>query len=126
MMPSTCRSSIILTAAFSIGWTGSVNVAMRCYVLFSSNRNNASAKTGTDSFREYPKLYSRAINLFLAKPGAGAEAVAYLATSPAVAQASGAYFNKTTQTPLPAMVHDKDRVAEIWDYTAAEIEQASA
>lgn len=48
----------------------------------------------TDSFREYPWIIAKSINLFLPKPRKGAEPVIHLATSPEVKDVTGQYFYK--------------------------------
>jgi hypothetical protein len=49
----------------------------------------------TDSFRDYPVLVTKIINLFLEKPHKGGERIAHLAVSNEVQELSGKYFYKT-------------------------------
>jgi NAD(P)-dependent dehydrogenase (short-subunit alcohol dehydrogenase family) len=51
----------------------------------------------TDSFRDYPGLLTKLLNLFLENPRKGGERIAYLAVSDAVKDVSGKYFYKTEE-----------------------------
>jgi len=51
----------------------------------------------TDSFRDYPRLLTKILNLFLEKPQKGGERIAYLAISDEVIDVSGKYFYKTEE-----------------------------
>ncbi|MCB0282637.1 MAG: SDR family oxidoreductase [Calditrichaeota bacterium] len=71
----------------------------------------------TDSFREYPKLFSSFINLLISKPEVGAEPVVYLATSPDLQNISGKYFNKSKTAPTVSTANDEKIAEKIWQET---------
>lgn len=69
----------------------------------------------TDAFREYPKMISKILNLFLASPEEGAKNVMYLSTSDAVKNITGKYFNKTKISRIEEI--NADLSAKIWKDT---------
>lgn len=54
----------------------------------------------TDTFRDYPALLTKVLNLFLEKPHKGGERIAYLAISDEVQAVSGKYFYKSEARPI--------------------------
>lgn len=54
----------------------------------------------TDSFRDYPTLLTKTLNLFLEKPQKGGERIVYLALSDEVKDVSGKYFYKTEEREI--------------------------
>jgi len=71
---------------------------------------------GTDVFREYPKWFASAVNLFISKPEDGAKPVVYLATSPEVADMTGAYFDKTERDSAMGGVAEAKLGTQVWEY----------
>ncbi len=70
---------------------------------------------GTDAFREYPKIFSKMLNLFLSKPEEGANNVVYLSTSNEFDKITGKYFNKTTEN-LVKIIND-ELSEKVWNET---------
>ena len=71
---------------------------------------------GTDVFREYPRWFSRMVNLFISKPEDGAAPVVYLATSPEVENETGRYYNKMDATPISGVASDDGLGDRVWSY----------
>lgn len=70
---------------------------------------------GTDVFREYPKWFASAVNIFVSKPEDGAKPVVYLATSPDVANVTGEYFNKSELKPITGVAEDAGSWERAWE-----------
>lgn len=72
---------------------------------------------GTDVFREFPRWVGKLLNLFIPKPDVGAKPSIYLATSEAVAEISGKYFNKTIQKEVIPSAQSADLREQVWRYS---------
>jgi len=72
---------------------------------------------GTDVFREYPKWFSKMLNLFITKPEDGAKPSIFLATSKDVENITGQYFNKTKQAKPIELLNDEELSEQIWNKT---------
>ena len=68
----------------------------------------------TDAFRDYPKILTRILNLFLEKPQKGGERIAYLAVSDEVKELSGKYFNKTEEQEIEISNLASDETEKLW------------
>lgn len=79
----------------------------------------------TDAFREYPKWFSKFLNLLISKPEVGANPVVYLATSPDVQNISGTYFNKSKATPTTDIANDIKIAKQIWQETESLLNKSS-
>lgn len=79
----------------------------------------------TDAFREYPKWFSRFLNLLISKPEVGANPVVYLATSPDVQNISGEYFNKSKVAPTTDVANDIKVAKQIWQETESILNKSS-
>jgi retinol dehydrogenase-14 len=72
---------------------------------------------GTDVFREYPKWFSRLMNLMISKPAEGAEPSIYLARSEDLNQLTGKYFHKSKQKAIEKWAQDTELSKKIWTRT---------
>ncbi|MCB9070791.1 MAG: SDR family NAD(P)-dependent oxidoreductase [Calditrichae bacterium] len=77
---------------------------------------------GTDVFRDYPKWFSKLLNLFISKPEVGAEPIVYLATSDEVSNITGEYFSKTQLSKTIDIVNDEKVAEQIWKETETILE----
>jgi hypothetical protein len=68
----------------------------------------------TDSFRDYPRLLTKILNLFLEKPQKGGERIAYLAISDEVKGVSGKYFFKTEEQEVDIPNQARDTTEKLW------------
>ena len=68
----------------------------------------------TDAFRDYPKILTRILNLFLEKSQKGGERIAYLAVSDEVKELSGKYFNKTEEQEIEISNLASDTTEKLW------------
>ena len=68
----------------------------------------------TDSFRDYPKFFMKALNLLLEKPQKGGERIAYLAISDEVKGISGKYFYKTEEREIDIPDQSSDTTNKLW------------
>ena len=68
----------------------------------------------TDSFRDYPRLLTKILNLFLEKPHKGGERIAYLAISDEVKGVSGKYFFKTEEQEVDIPNQARDTTEKLW------------
>jgi len=68
----------------------------------------------TDSFRDYPRLLTKILNLFLEKPQKGGERIAYLAISEEVKGVSGKYFFKTEEQEIDIPDQTRDTTEKLW------------
>jgi NAD(P)-dependent dehydrogenase (short-subunit alcohol dehydrogenase family) len=68
----------------------------------------------TDSFRDYPNLVMKLMNLLLEKPQKGGERIAYLATSDQVNGISGKYFYKTEQREIETSAINSSTTEKLW------------
>lgn len=80
---------------------------------------------GTDVFREYPKWFSRVLNLFISTPEQGAKPSVYLATSDEVRGLTGKYFYKTKAKNTAPIANDEELAENIWGKTEELIESMS-
>jgi NAD(P)-dependent dehydrogenase (short-subunit alcohol dehydrogenase family) len=71
----------------------------------------------TDSFRDYPRILTKILNLFLEKPQKGGERIAYLAVSDDVKDASGKYFYKTEEREIEIPNLASDTTEKLWQFT---------
>lgn len=72
---------------------------------------------GTDAFREYPRLITKLLNVFISKPSEGAKPLVYLATSNEVAGVTGEYFYKTNIKKTANIANDDALSRKIYDTT---------
>ena len=68
----------------------------------------------TSSFREYPRIVAKFINLFLEKPEKGGARIAYLATSDEVEGVSGKYFYKTEEREFDITAQELGTTERLW------------
>ena len=68
----------------------------------------------TDSFRDYPRLLTKILNLVLEKPQKGGERIAYLAVSEEVKDVSGKYFYKTEEREIEIPNLASDTTEKLW------------
>lgn len=68
----------------------------------------------TSSFRDYPQLIVNLLNLFLEDPQKGGERIAYLATSPEVADTTGKYFYKTEEREIEISGDVSETTGKLW------------
>ena len=68
----------------------------------------------TSSFRDYPKLIVKLINMFLEDPQKGGERIAYLATSQEVADTTGKYFYKTEEREIEISGDISETTGKLW------------
>ena len=68
----------------------------------------------TDSFRDYPTLLTKTLNLFLEKPQKGGDRIAYLAVSDDVKDISGKYFYKTEEREFEIPNSASDATEKLW------------
>jgi len=68
----------------------------------------------TNSFRDYPGLFVKLLNIFLEDPKKGGERIAYLATSEEVATTSGKYFYKTEEQEIEYPGIGTETANELW------------
>ena len=68
----------------------------------------------TDAFRDYPRLLTKILNLFLERPQKGGERIAYLAVSDEVKDVSGKYFNKTEEHAIELPNLASGTTARLW------------
>jgi NAD(P)-dependent dehydrogenase (short-subunit alcohol dehydrogenase family) len=68
----------------------------------------------TEAFRDYPKLLTKFMNLFLEKPEKGGERIAYLATDDAVTKTTGKYFYKLDEREIEATAEEKEITERLW------------
>jgi NAD(P)-dependent dehydrogenase (short-subunit alcohol dehydrogenase family) len=68
----------------------------------------------TDSFRDYPTLLTKILNLFLERPQKGGERIAYLAVSDEVKDISGKYFYKTEEREFEISDSASDTTEKLW------------
>jgi NAD(P)-dependent dehydrogenase (short-subunit alcohol dehydrogenase family) len=68
----------------------------------------------TDSFRDYPKLLMKLMNLLLEKPQKGGERIAYLASSADVEGITGKYFYKTEQREIETSAINSGTTEKLW------------
>ena len=67
----------------------------------------------TNSFRDYPRIFVKLMNIFLEKPQKGGERIAYLATSSEVKDTSGRYFYKTEEREIDISAANSDTTAKL-------------
>jgi len=72
---------------------------------------------GTDVFREYPKWFSKLLNLFIPNPKIGSLPSIYLATSDEVKGFTGKYFYKTKIKETDPIANDDELADRIWEKT---------
>jgi NAD(P)-dependent dehydrogenase (short-subunit alcohol dehydrogenase family) len=77
----------------------------------------------TDSFRDYPRLLTRTLNLFLEKPNRGGERIAYLAVSDEVKDVSGKYFYKSEEREIDTPNLARDTTGKLWQLAEELTEQ---
>ena len=80
----------------------------------------------TELTREYPKAIAALIKLFLISPERGAECSLYVATSPDLADTTGAYFEKSRPKPASAAARDEEQQERLWTLTEEIIASTSA
>jgi NAD(P)-dependent dehydrogenase (short-subunit alcohol dehydrogenase family) len=68
----------------------------------------------TDSFRDYPTLLTKILNLFLERPQKGGERIAYLAVSDEVKDISGKYFYKTEKREFEISDSASNTTEKLW------------
>ncbi len=68
----------------------------------------------TEAFRDYPKLLTKLMNLFLEKPQKGGERIVYLATDDAVANTTGKYFYKLDEREIEISPEEKEITERLW------------
>jgi NAD(P)-dependent dehydrogenase (short-subunit alcohol dehydrogenase family) len=71
----------------------------------------------TDVFREYPKWFSKLLNLFISTPEKGSRPSVYLATSDEVKGLTGKYFYKTKIKETAHVANDEELAENIWKKT---------
>ena len=71
---------------------------------------------GTDVMRDYPRWIAKSLNLFISKPEEGAAPTIFLATSPEVAETTGQYYSKMTQTPVNEIAANRDTANQVWEF----------
>ena len=79
----------------------------------------------TELTRDYPKAISAIWKLFLWTPERGAQCSLYVATSPEVAGATGAYFEKSREKPASRDAQDVEQQERLWSLTEEIIARAS-
>lgn len=72
---------------------------------------------GTDVFREYPKWFSKLLNLFISTPEKGSYPSVFLATSDEVEGLTGKYFYKTKAKKTDPVANDEELADKIWEKT---------
>jgi NAD(P)-dependent dehydrogenase (short-subunit alcohol dehydrogenase family) len=72
---------------------------------------------GTDVFREYPKWFSRLLNLFIPSPQKGSEPSIFLATSDQVEGLTGQYFYKSKAKETAPIANDEEISEKVWEKT---------
>lgn len=68
----------------------------------------------TSTFRDYPRIFTKLINIFLEDPQKGGERIAYLATSQEVADITGKYFYKTEEREIDTSVYGSETAEKLW------------
>jgi NAD(P)-dependent dehydrogenase (short-subunit alcohol dehydrogenase family) len=68
----------------------------------------------TDSFRDYPRLLTKILNLVLEKPQMGGKRIAYLAVSEEIKDVSGKYFYKTEEREIEIPNLASDTTEKLW------------
>jgi NAD(P)-dependent dehydrogenase (short-subunit alcohol dehydrogenase family) len=71
----------------------------------------------TELTREYPKAIAALFKLFLISPERGAECSLYVATSPDLAETTGAYFEKSRAKPASRDARDEAQQERLWQLT---------
>ncbi len=68
----------------------------------------------TSTFRDYPRIFTKLINIFLEDPQKGGERIAYLATSDEVADTTGKYFYKTEEREIDTSLYGSEPAEKLW------------
>ena len=68
----------------------------------------------TNSFRDYPGLFVKLLNIFLEDPQKGGDRMAYLATSQEVADTTGKYFYKTEEREIETPGIGSETANQLW------------
>ena len=79
----------------------------------------------TELTREYPRAIATLFKLFLISPERGAECSLHVATSPALADTSGSYFEKSRPKRASRDARDEEQQERLWELTEAIIRSAS-
>lgn len=68
----------------------------------------------SDAFREYPKLFAKILNIFIASPEKGAKPLVYLTKSQDLEDTNGVYFYKTEVRKTAEIANDEILTSKIW------------
>jgi NAD(P)-dependent dehydrogenase (short-subunit alcohol dehydrogenase family) len=79
----------------------------------------------TELTRDYPRAIAAIWKLFLISPERGAQCSLYVATSPDLADTTGAYFAKSRAKPASRDARDEEQQERLWALTEAIIASAS-
>ena len=79
----------------------------------------------TELTRDYPQAIAAILKLFLISPERGAQCSLYVATSPDLADTTGAYFAKSRAKPASRDARDEEQQERLWGLTEAIIASAS-
>jgi NAD(P)-dependent dehydrogenase (short-subunit alcohol dehydrogenase family) len=79
----------------------------------------------TELTRDYPPAIAAILKLFLISPERGAQCSLYVATSPDLADTTGAYFAKSRAKPASRDARDEEQQERLWGLTEAIIASAS-
>src|SRR5580704_6030474 len=79
----------------------------------------------TELTRDYPQAIAAIWNLFLISPERGARCSLHVATSPDLADTTGAYFAKSRAKPASRDARDEEQQERLWGLTEAIIASAS-
>jgi hypothetical protein len=71
----------------------------------------------TELTRDYPKAIQAVIKLFMLTPEQGAACSIYVATSPAIGETTGAYFDKSKPKPASKDARDVAQQERLWTLT---------